>query len=137
METRVGEVVRAADEEVLLVNAVLAPQVLAPVEVQARRAPPGQGEAGSNYRTFSQEVTRRLPLQGTDPNSLARLVAGVAAAGGADSLSTAGGFSAAGQRASQNNVTLDGSSFAAMLSGGGFAALPSEGLRSTRVITST
>ena len=66
----------------------------------------------------------------------------IVATEGADSLSGRGGFSVAGQRASQNQVTLDGASFASALSGGQLGGgsplgLPQEGVRSTQVITNT
>jgi hypothetical protein len=138
-----AQVARVADEEVLLHDVRLGtrPLDVEGVVAQGRRTlPPGRGEAGSQTRGIDGDLAGRLPLETTDPASLAALAPGVVPLAGADSLGGAGGFSIAGQRASQNQVTLDGATFASMLSGGalgGGLGLPQEGMRSTQVVTST
>jgi hypothetical protein len=74
------------------------------------------------------EQALRLPVDASDPSAVAALAPGVLAQRGSDS--TAAGFNVAGQRASQNNVTLDGVTF-------GGAGFPQEAVRGTRVITNT
>lgn len=138
-----SRIARIADEEVLLHDATLRarPVEVSEVVAQGRRTlPPGRGEAGTTSRGMGGELTSRLPLENTDPASIAALAPNVVATAGADSLGGGSGFSIAGQRASQNQVTLDGATFASMLSGaalGGGLGLPQEGMRSTQVITNT
>lgn len=134
---------REGDEEVLVTHVQLRAGTLAldPVEVRAEhRAPPGRAEAGSRENAISGELAERLPITDLDPATLAGLSPGVFVVPGADSLGGAG-FSVAGQRTSQNLVTLDGATFAALLSGaqpgGAGLGVPAEGVRGTRVITST
>lgn len=142
---RTVEVARAADEDVLVANVQLGTQAvqLAGVTARAERPAPGRGEAGGTGRAVSSELAQRLPLENsTDPALLATLSPGVVATTGADSLSGRGGFSVAGQLASQNQVTLDGASFASALSGGQLGGgsplgLPQEGIRGTQVVTNT
>lgn len=142
---RTMTVARAADEDVLVANVQLgtAAVALAGVTARAERPAPGRGEAGGTGRTVSSELTQRLPLENsTDAALLATLSPGVIATQGADSLSGRGGFSVAGQLASQNQVTLDGASFASALSGGQLGGgsplgLPQEGIRGTQVVTNT
>jgi hypothetical protein len=138
-------VAREADEDVLVANVRLQPEAVAleGVEVRAQRntLPPGRGDAGTQQRSLSGELQSRLPLESDDPAALATLSPGVVAVDGSDSLGVAGGFSVAGQRSSLNQVTLDGSSFSSLLSGGSLGGsslgLPQEGIRGTSVITST
>jgi hypothetical protein len=137
-----ARVARLAGEEVLLHDVRLGerPVVLDPVRAQGRRQPPGRGEPGSVTRGVDGALAQRLPLEGTDPAEIAGLAPGVVSLGRADSLGGGGAFSVAGQRASQNQVTLDGATFASMLGGGalgGGGGLPQEGLRSTQVVTNT
>lgn len=142
---RTVTVARAADEDVLVANVQLGTQAvqLAGVTARAERPPPGRGETGSTGRQVSSELAQRLPLENaTDPSLLATLSPGVVATAGADSLSGRGGFSVAGQLASQNQVTLDGASFASALSGGQLGGgsplgLPQEGIRGTQVVVNT
>lgn len=136
-------VTREADEDVLVADVRLRARAVAlePIEVRGRRtATPGRSEAGSSDRTVSGEVAERLPLANADPAALATLSPGVVAVPGADSLGGTG-FSVAGQPSSQNQVTLDGASFASLLSGAGLGGsgrgVPQEGVRGTRVVTST
>jgi hypothetical protein len=110
------------------------------VSARARRPQPStRADAGSQSRGLGSDLTSRLPLENTDPASLAALAPGVTALG--DSLGGAGGFSVLGQRGSQNQVTLDGATFASLLSGGAPGGsplgLPQEGMRSTQVVTNT
>jgi hypothetical protein len=138
-----AQLARVADEEVLLHEARLRtrPVEVSEVVAQGRRTqPPGRGEAGTTSRGIGGDLANRLPLESTDPASIAALAPNVVGTAGADSLGGGGGFSIAGQRASQNQVTLDGATFASMLSGaalGGGLGLPQEGMRSTQVITNT
>jgi Carboxypeptidase regulatory-like domain/LTXXQ motif family protein len=142
---RTVEVARAADEDVLVANVQLgtAAVQLQGVTARAERPQPGRGEAGGTGRQVSSELAQRLPLENsTDASLLATLSPGVVATTGADSLSGRGGFSVAGQLASQNQVTLDGASFASALSGGQLGGgsplgLPQEGIRGTQVVTNT
>src|ERR1700741_364232 len=142
---RTVDVARAADEDVLVANVQLGTQAvqLAGVTARAERPAPGRGETGSTGRAVSSELAQRLPLENsTDPSLLATLSPGVVATTGADSLSGRGGFSVAGQLASQNQVTLDGASFASALSrgqlgGGPPLGLPQEGIRGTQVVVNT
>ena len=124
--------IRYADEDRLVADFRLSPTVasLGTVVVSARQTPrsnENQPTPGSTERALSGEQLMRLPIDASDPNSIAALSAGVVGLAGSDS--TAAGFSVAGQRADQNLVTLDGLSF------GG--TVPAEAVRSTRVITST
>lgn len=136
-------VARQADEDVLALDVRLAarPIALQGIAVTGRRAPPpGHGEAGSTTRGLPGDLLSRLPLENTDPATLAALAPGVVPLGG-DSAGGPGTFSVAGQRPTQNNVTLDGATFASLLSGttlgGSPLGLPAEGLRNSQVITST
>jgi hypothetical protein len=136
--------VRQADEDLLLADVQLRTSAIEVegVTAQVRRAPPpGRGETGTRGNTLSGDLTSRLPLEDTDFASLAALTPGVVARPGADSLGGGGSFSVMGQRSSLNQVTLDGASFASMLSGGSLGGsplgLPQEGVRSTQVVTNT
>ena len=124
--------IRYADEDRLVADFRLSPTVasLGTVVVSARQVPrsnENQPTPGSTERALTGEQLLRLPIDASDPNSIAALSAGVVGLAGSDS--TSAGFSVAGQRADQNLVTLDGLSF------GG--TVPAEAVRSTRVITST
>ena len=124
---------RYADEDRFTWNARLAPLAitLAPVTVhpppRAVRAP-DVPTPGSTERALSPELVARLPLEDTDLNLLATLVPGVVGIGATDS--TAAAFSVAGLRSDANAVTLDGLNI-------GTSSLPQEGLRTTRIVTST
>ncbi len=126
------DLVRLADEDRLVADFRLSPTVasLGTVVVSARQTPrsnENQPTPGSTERALSGEQLMRLPIDASDPNSVAALAAGVVGLSGTDTSSA--GFSVAGQRADQNLVTLDGLSFA--------GSVPTEAVRSTRVITST
>ncbi|MBX6365476.1 MAG: carboxypeptidase regulatory-like domain-containing protein, partial [Gemmatimonadetes bacterium] len=164
MQTYDGVVARRGDEEVLVADVRLKvrPVPVAGMDVAGggpapprpgagggparaggggRKAPPGQGDAGATARALSGDLLAKLPLDNTDPASIAALTPGVVSVGGADSAGGAGAFSVAGQRASQNQTTLDGATFASMLSGGAAGGsplgLPREGIRSSQVVTNT
>ncbi len=131
-QPRTLNVQREGDEDRLVANVSLAQSTtqLAPVRVTAR-APTNNGrgqEPGNSERTVTTEQALRLPVDATDPNALAAITPGVISQGGNDT--TQAGFNVAGQRASQNNVTLDGITF-------GGASFPQEAVRATRVITNT
>ena len=124
---------RQADEDRLVADVRLDPVAtqLGPVVVRSS-APTGQGDRpgpGSVERTLTGEQLTRLPIDPTDLAALAALTPGVVSVTGSDS--TAAGFSVAGQRPDQNQVTLDGLSFL------GGANVPTEAVRQTRVITNT
>jgi hypothetical protein len=124
---------RQADEDRLVADVKLDPAAaqLGPVVVRST-VPTGQGDRpgpGSVERTLTGEQLQRLPIDPTDLAALAALTPGVVAITGNDS--TAAGFSVAGQRPDQNQVTLDGLSFM------GGTNVPTEAVRQTRVITNT
>src|SRR2546423_4008939 len=124
---------RQADEDRLVADVKLDPVAtqLGPVVVRSS-APTGQGDRpgpGSVERTLTGEQLLRLPIDPTDLAALAALTPGVVALTGTDS--TNAGFSVAGQRPDQNQVTLDGLSFL------GGTNVPTEAVRQTRVITNT
>ncbi|MFL5613442.1 MAG: carboxypeptidase regulatory-like domain-containing protein [Gemmatimonadaceae bacterium] len=124
---------RQADEDRLVADVKLDPVAaqLGPVVVRSS-APTGQGDRpgpGSVERTLTGEQLTRLPIDPTDLAALASLTPGVVAITGTDS--SASGFSVAGQRPDQNQVTLDGLSFL------GGTNVPTEAVRQTRVITNT
>src|SRR5438552_2783546 len=83
---------------------------------------------GSAERALTPELVARLPLEDNDLNALATLVPGVIGIGATDS--TAAAFSVAGLRSDANAVTLDGLNIST-------SSVPQEGLRTTRVVTST
>jgi hypothetical protein len=88
------------------------------------------GLAGSGTgRTVTQERVSRLPLDNAgDLAAIASLTPGVIAKAGTDT--TTASFSVAGQRTTQNHVSLDGLTFAA-------GTVPRDAVRETRVVTST
>ncbi|MDB4908979.1 MAG: hypothetical protein JWO05_3763 [Gemmatimonadetes bacterium] len=127
-----GNVSRQADEDRLEFNAKLtqAATQLEAVVVRGTVSPRPEDNRptpGATERTLSGEQLARLPIDPSDPNALASLSPGVVSVTGTDTSSA--GFSVAGQRADQNLVTLDGLTFA--------AGVPTEAVRSTRVITNT
>ena len=87
-----------------------------------------QPTPGSTGRSLSGEQLLRLPIDPSDPNAIAQLAPGVVGLSGSDT--SAAGFSVAGQRPDQNQITLDGLTF----EGG---SVPQEAVRSTRVVTNT
>lgn len=122
---------RNADEDRLIANAQLSinPTQLSEVTVRGRRQPNGQrAEAGGTERGLPPAITNRLPVDPGDLAALATLVPGVIPVPGTDS--TPMSFVVAGQPPNQNAITLDGLTF-------GAGAIPSDAVRSTRVITNT
>jgi hypothetical protein len=124
---------RQADEDRLVLNVRLSrnAQVLSAVTVRATNRTDNQNErptAGSTERTLSAAQLDRLPVDKGDLASVAALAPGVVSTSGTDSTATT--FSVGGQPTNQNQITLDGLSF-------GSGSVPSEAIRSTRVITST
>ena len=124
--------VRDADEDRLVWNVRLSAGAVALEAVDVRTGPQlraGEGPTpGSTERGFNPDQLAQMPLDVTDLSVLAGLVPGVLTIGATDSTATA--FSVAGLGADANAVTLDGLLF-------GNASIPQEGLRNTRVVTST
>jgi hypothetical protein len=127
-------VARQGDEDRLVTDIQLGSQVaarLSAVTVTARTGtrergtPPTPGEGG---RTLNSDQLARLPVDMSDVSAIAAMAPGVVGIAGNDT--TAAAFSVAGQRSTLNNTTLDGLSF-------GSFSVPTEGLRSTRVVTNT
>lgn len=128
-----SELRRIADEDRLVADATLSQNVtqLSTVAVQARQTPRGGQDLptpGSIERAFTPEQVARLPIDASDLLNLVLLSPQVVSIGGSDT--SAAGFSVGGLRPEANAVTLDGLSF-------GSTEVPSEAMRSTRVITST
>lgn len=124
--------VRDADEDRLVWNVRLRAGAVTLDAISVQTGPQlrsGEGPTpGSREQVFGADQLARLPVDATDLASLAGLVAGVLPIASTDSTATA--FSVAGLGADANAVTLDGLLF-------GSATVPQEGLRQTRVITST
>jgi len=128
-----SELRRVADEDRLVADATLSltTTTLTAVAVEARQTPRAGTDGptpGSMERSFSPDQVARLPVDAADLLNLALLSPQVISIAGTDS--SAAGFSVGGLRPEANAVTLDGLSF-------GSTEVPSEGMRSTRVITST
>jgi hypothetical protein len=128
-----GSIARQSDEDRLVLNIALSrnAQVLSAVQVRAAPRTDNQQDrptAGSTERNLSAAQLDRLPVEKGDLNSVATLAPGVTGTAATDS--TPATFSVAGQPTNQNQITLDGLSF-------GSGSVPSEAVRSTRVITNT
>ncbi len=125
-------VAKQADEDRLVADAKMTAgvQTLAENRTTASRAPTANDRptAGSIESQFTGAQLLRLPIDPSDLNAIAALAPGVVSISATDS--TAAGFSVAGQRADQNQITLDGLSF-------GGTSVPAEAVRTTRVITNT
>ncbi|MBI2797014.1 MAG: carboxypeptidase regulatory-like domain-containing protein [Gemmatimonadetes bacterium] len=125
---------RVADEDQLVTNVTMgagSAQRLDQVVVRAApRAPPNDRPApGATERAFSPDQVMRLPIEDqSDLTALAALAPGVVSFAGSDS--TTATFSVAGQRTTQNSVTLDGMTF-------GSTSVPQDAVRNTRIITNT
>ncbi|MDQ6888567.1 MAG: carboxypeptidase-like regulatory domain-containing protein [Gemmatimonadota bacterium] len=88
----------------------------------------GVGAAGTG-RILTQEQVNRLPIDNAgDLAAIAALAPGVVGTPATDT--TTATFSVAGQRPTQNHISLDGLSFAA-------GTVPRDAVRATRVVTST
>ena len=124
--------VRDADEDRLVWNVRLSAGTVALEAVDVRTGPnlrAGEGPTpGSLERSFNPDQLAQMPIDITDLSVLAGLVPGVLPIGATDTTATA--FSVAGLGADANAVTLDGLLF-------GNSSVPQEGLRNTRVVTST
>jgi hypothetical protein len=125
---------RHADEDRLVWDVQLqeAALLLDPITVtgevmRAVRAP-DLTTPGSTQRTFTPDLLATLPLDASDMALLAALVPGALVIDATDSTDAA--YSVAGQRPDANQLTVDGMSF-------GSGQLPQEGMRNTRVVTST
>ena len=133
MAPRIELLQRHADEDRLVWNVRLTggPITLEQITVRAGaqivRAPAGP-TPGSSERAFNADQLARLPTDATDLALLTSLVPGVLTIGATDSSATA--FSVAGLGPDANALTLDGLLF-------GTSVVPPEGLRQTRVVTST
>ncbi len=133
MAPRIEVVQRHADEDRIIWNVRVNPGTitLATINVNAGpqmvRVPEGP-TPGSAERAFGIDQTSRLPTDASDLALLAALVPGVLSIAGTDSSATS--FSVAGLGPEANAMTLDGLLF-------GNSSIPQEGLRQTRVVTST
>jgi len=126
-------IVRQADEDRLVSNVVLtaAPTQLEDVVVRGNRNPPIGAQVpspGTTERAFTPDQVSRLPIDASDLLLLASLVPGVVLLDATDTSGAA--ISVAGQRPSENNITLDGLR-------SGSAQVPQEALRATRVVSNT
>jgi len=132
MNPRTALIMRDADEDRLVWNVQLqsSPVTLEPVNVNGGPLlRGGDGPTpGSTERVLTPDQLARLPIDPSDLASLVSLVPGVLPIAGSDS--TASAFSVAGLGPDANAVTLDGLLF-------GNTTVPQEGLRQTRVVTST
>ncbi len=101
--------------------------VLDRVLVIAPADPAAAGGAGTG-RTVTQDRVERLPVDNAGDPAIAALTPGVVSTAGTDT--TTASFSVAGERPTQNHISLDGLTFAA-------GTVPRDAIRSTRVVTST
>lgn len=134
MSPRIAILTRQADEDRLIWNVRLASSPVTLEAINVRSGPqvtrmPDQGPTpGSTERGFGIEQISRLPVDAGDLALLTSLVPGVLTLGATDTTATA--FSVAGLGSEANAQTLDGILF-------GNSSIPQDGLRQTRVITST
>jgi hypothetical protein len=127
--------VRQADEDRLIWDVQLreAGFVLDPLVVTGdstiRRVQPREGRnPGERQIAFTPDMVANLPIDPEDLAMLAALVPGAVLIDATDSTDAA--YSIAGQGTDANVTTLDGMTF-------GSGQMPQEGLRATRVVTST
>jgi len=105
------------------------PAVLERVVITAEPVDSARGTGSGTGRTLTLERVSRLPLDDAgDLAAIAALTPGVVGTAATDTTTAA--FSVAGQRPTQNHITLDGLTFAA-------GTVPRDAVRSTRVVTST
>jgi hypothetical protein len=121
---------RHPDEEMLVVNVRLASSPIA-LESLTVRAEGAAATTDGDRLALSRELLLQLPLEDLQPETLARLAAGVIMTD-ADSLTERLGFSVGGMSEELNQVTLDG-----VRMGETPVDVPEEGLRSAEVRTST
>ncbi len=133
MAPRIQLLMRYADEDRLVWNvqlqggAVTLETITVTTGPQIVRAPEGP-TPGSSERALNLEAVARIPVDNTDLALLTTLVPGVLTLSATDTTATA--FSVAGLGTDANALTLDGLLF-------GSSSVPQEGLRQTRVVTST
>jgi hypothetical protein len=127
--------IRHADEDRLIWDVQLTygafaldPLVVTGEANQRRVQMPERPTPGSVQRVVTPDMLANLPIDASDLALLAILVPGAVVFDATDSTSAS--YSVAGQRPEANAITLDG-----LTSGSG--QVPSEGLRATRVVTST
>jgi hypothetical protein len=131
---RIAILQRQGDEDRLVWNVRLATQAVQLAAINVNAGPQVTRQAqeaptpGSTERGFNADQISRLPIEGGDLALLASLVPGVLTVGATDTSNTA--FSVAGLGTGANAQTLDGLLF-------GSSTIPTDGLRQTRVITST
>jgi hypothetical protein len=132
MTPRVALLVRDADEDRLIWDARLGGGAVALDTINVfggRRIASGERPTpGETEQAFNPNQLAQLPIDPSDLAALVGLVPGVLPIAGTDS--TAAAFSVAGLGPDANAVTLDGLLF-------GATTVPQEGLRQTRVVTST
>ncbi len=133
MAPRIEVVQRHADEDRIIWNVRVNPGTITLATINVQGAPqmvrvPEGPTPGSLERAFGIDQLSRMPTDATDLALLAALVPGVLSISGTDSSATS--FSVAGLGPDANAMTLDGLLF-------GNSSIPSEGLRQTRVVTST
>jgi hypothetical protein len=123
-------VARRAESDRINVDVAMstAVTVLDRLVVTARRDSGGVTGSGTG-RAITQERVSRLPLDNAgDLAAIAALTPGVVTTSATDTTTAA--FSVAGQRVTQNHISLDGLTFAA-------GTVPRDAVRSTHVVTST
>lgn len=133
MNGRIEMIQRHADEDRLVWNVRLTGGTITLDQINVRAGPqiaraPDAPTPGSTERLLGPEQVMRLPVDNTDLMALAGLTPGVLSLGGTDSSAAA--ISVAGLGPDANALTLDGLLF-------GTSSIPQEGLRQTRVVTST
>jgi hypothetical protein len=133
LNPRIEVIQRYADEDRLSWNPRLGGGALTLDTINVRAGPrlaqENEGPTpGSSERAFTTAMLQLLPVDASDLANLASLIPGVTSIAGTDSSATS--FSVAGLGADANAQTLDGLLF-------GNSSLPTEGLRSTRVVTSS
>src|SRR5262249_27696484 len=131
MAPRIELLQRNADEDRLVWNVRLSSDALTleAINVQARQLQPNNAPTpGSTEMRFSADQLARIPTDMTDLMNVAGLLPGVLTIASTDTTATA--FSVAGLGPESNALTLDGLLF-------GNSTIPQEGLRQTRVVTST
>ncbi len=122
-------VVRGAESDRISADVALSIGPLLLDSVIIRPADSSRVPGSGTGRTVTQDKVSRLPVDNAgDLAAIAALTPGVVIKPGTDTTSAA--FSVAGQRPTQNHITLDGLTYAA-------GKVPRDAVRSTRVVTST
>lgn len=133
MGEAVQMVMREGQEELLVTNVTLSPQVIEVegVTVRAQAGRPTDAVTGEQRTDITLDMMQRLPLPDLDPETLALLAEGVIATE-LDSLTGQMGFSVAGMSDVLNQVMIDG-----VLMGEDAMGIPEEGMRRAMVTTNT